>query len=101
MRKKYKGIYGIDMEATSRRIAWFIDNSGLSDREFGESMGLTVQSINKWRHARNLPDIENLYILSRILGVKVDDFIVPKRRPANKSISTSFVRRIGAYINYI
>jgi len=31
----------------------------------------------EWRHGHNLPDIENLYILSRLLGKKVDDFLVP------------------------
>lgn len=101
MREKYREAYGIDMEATSKRIAWFIDDSGLSDREFGESMGLTVQSVNKWRHARNIPDIENLYILSRILGVKVDDFLVPKKRPGKTGKTISYIRRIGAYMNYI
>ncbi len=40
-------------------------------------MGLSVQSINKWRHGHNLPDIENMFILSRILGIKVDNFLVP------------------------
>jgi transcriptional regulator with XRE-family HTH domain len=40
-------------------------------------MNLSVQSINKWRHGHNLPDIENVFILSRSLGKRVDDFLVP------------------------
>lgn len=70
-------ISGIDMDATSKKISRLIDESGYSDKELGRIMGLSVQSINKWRHGRNLPDIENLFILSRILGTKVDDFLVP------------------------
>ena len=88
MREKYKEIYGINMEATGKRIACFIDDSGLSDKEIGSIMGLTVQSVNKWRHARSIPDIENLYILSRILGVKIDDFIVPRKQPEKEGMHT-------------
>lgn len=68
---------GLDMAATGLKIARLINESGMSDKELGEKMHLTVQSIHKWRHGKNLPDIENMYNLSRILGVKVDDFLVP------------------------
>ena len=71
------GFIGLNVSATGNRIGQFINESGLCDKEIGAQMGLTVQSINKWRHGRSLPDIENLFILSRILGKKVDDFLVP------------------------
>ena len=41
-------------------------------------MNLSVQCINKWRHGKGIPNIENLYILKQILGIKIDDFFVPK-----------------------
>ena len=68
---------GLDIEATGQRIARFIDESSFKDKELSKIMNLSVQSINKWRHGLCLPDIENMYILSRIIGVKVDDFLVP------------------------
>lgn len=70
-------ISGADMDATSKKISQLIDESGLTDKELGEIMGLSVQSINKWRHGHNIPDIENLFFLSRIFGIKVDDFLIP------------------------
>jgi len=70
-------ISGLDMEATIRKVSKEINKSGLSDKELGGIMGLSVQSINKWRHGHNLPDIENMFILSRILGKRVDVFLVP------------------------
>ncbi len=70
-------ISGLDMEATIRKVSKEINKSGLSDKELGGIMGLSVQSINKWRHGHNLPDIENMFILSRILGKNVDDLLVP------------------------
>ena len=68
---------GLDMTATGAQISKLINESGLNDKQLGEIMNLSVQSINKWRHGHNLPDIENLFILSRILGKRVDDFLVP------------------------
>lgn len=65
-----------DMAATTNRISKLIYESGLSDREIGELMGLTSQTINKWRHGNGLPDMENLFMLSRILGIRMDDFFV-------------------------
>lgn len=77
LKMKLYSIIGIDTEATGIQIGKLIDESGLSDKHLSEIMNLTVQSINKWRHGRSLPDIGNLFILSRILDKKIDDFIVP------------------------
>jgi transcriptional regulator with XRE-family HTH domain len=65
------------MNATGTRIGKLINESGLNDKQLGKIMHLSVQSINKWRHGYNLPDTENLFVLSRILGKRVDDFLVP------------------------
>ena len=70
---------GLDMKATCDQIGKLINESGLNDKQLGKMMNLSVQSINKWRHGHNLPDIENMYLLSRILGKSVDDFLVPVR----------------------
>lgn len=35
------------------------------------NLGLDMQAINKWKHGKCLPDIENMYILSQILGKKL------------------------------
>lgn len=85
---------GLDLEATGRRISRYIDESGLRDKELGARMRLSVQSINKWRHGHCLPDIENLFILSRILGVRVDDFLVASE-PRETSTHHSATREAG------
>lgn len=68
----------LDVDATRKRIGNLIVNSGLTDRRIGEIMNLSIQSVNKWRNCKNIPDVENLYTLSRILGVAVDDMFVSK-----------------------
>lgn len=99
-------ISGIDMDATGKKISKLIDESGLSDKELGGIMGLSVQSINKWRHGHNLPDIENMFFLSRIFGIKVDDFLVPlvikpqfevEFQPEAEGFYASAIRRLWAY----
>lgn len=99
-------ISGIDMGGTAKKISKLIDESGLSDRQLGEIMGISVQSINKWRHGRNLPDIENLFVLSKIIGIKIDDFLVPSEagpqlnlefQPEVEKFSISTIRRLREY----
>ena len=68
---------GIDVKATCRRLACFIKMCGVSDRQLSVMLNTSVQSVNKWRHAHNLPDIENMFVICRMLGITLDDLIVP------------------------
>ena len=77
MRMKRENIFGMDFNATAKVVGRLISKSALSDKDLGKFMGLSVQSVNKWRNAKSMPDLDNLYILSRLLNVKIDDFIVP------------------------
>lgn len=71
----------LNIEATCARIGRLIDKSGLDDKQLAEMMNVTVQAVNKWRHGRSIPDISNLYTLSRILGVGLDDLMVEAASP--------------------
>ena len=104
MRRIGKTIHGIDMDATGKRIAKFIDNSGLTDKVLSNIMDLSVQSINKWRHGYCLPDMENIFILCQILGIGVEDVLVPRKEAAcgfEDNVTFSFKRRIRSYCNAI
>ena len=79
-------LYGLDIEATEERVSSLIKESGLKDREIGEKIGVSTQAVNKWRHKLNYLDIENLYALSGVLRVKVDDFLVPRKRNENMAL---------------
>lgn len=78
----------IDIEATCRLLSCYIKASGYTDKELAMVLGTTVQSVNKWRHAHNLPDIDNLYALSRMFGIGLDDLIVPSTDMWQKNFST-------------
>lgn len=76
---KYNRFKYLDVRATLERVSKLINESGLNDKQIGKLMNLSVQSINKWRHGHNLPDIENMYMLGGILGRRVDELLVPRK----------------------
>ncbi len=69
---------GMDMEATKKNICEMIKTKGLKDRAIAEKMGVTPQAVNKWRHKGTFLVIDILYILIGMLGVSIDELIIPK-----------------------
>ena len=68
----------LDAVQTGRKIENAIKQSGYSIRELQEMLGLSCpQPIYRWIRGRTLPSIDNLYMLSRILGVPMDELLVP------------------------
>ena len=70
---------GMDLEATKKKICEMIKAKGLKDRAVAEKLGVTPQAVNKWKHKGTFIVIDNLYILSGMLGVSVDELIVPRK----------------------
>ena len=67
----------IDVVKTGQNIRYLRKKTGLRVRELQEVLGFTTpQSIYHWEHGRALPTVDNLVILSRILGVSVDDILI-------------------------
>ncbi len=68
----------LDAIQTGRKINSAIKQSGYSIRELQEMLGLSCpQPIYRWIRGRTLPSIDNLYMLSRILEVPMDELLVP------------------------
>lgn len=83
-----KLIPDFDQEATGKRIGQIIEESGIKDKELALLLGVSIQAVNKWRHAKTLPDIENLFFLSQLFDRRLDDFIVARKDPeADESAS--------------
>ena len=69
----------LDAVLTGRKIHSAIKQSGYSIRELQEMLGLSCpQPIYRWIKGRTLPSIDNLYMLSRILGVHMEELLVPR-----------------------
>lgn len=69
----------LDAVLTGQKINSAIKQGGYSIRELQEMLGLSCpQPIYRWIRGRTLPSIDNLYMLSRILGVHMEDLLVPR-----------------------
>lgn len=64
---------------TGRKVSELINQSGYTDKELAGLLHISVQAVNKWRHGKSIPDIENLVCLAQIFHVKIDDFLVYDR----------------------
>ena len=67
----------IDMEATGRNIERLRLDKGLSVSQLQEQICFaSAQAIYKWQRGASLPSIDNLIVLARVFGVRVDDILV-------------------------
>ena len=57
------------------KIKYIRKSSGLSQEQLGEKLCVSRSAIAKWETGKGLPDIENLKVLSRLLGVSVDSLL--------------------------
>ena len=71
----------IDLEATGRRIRRLRESRGLSVPQIRDALQISsVQAVYKWERGENLPNIDNLYALSRLFGVRIDEMLVQEVR---------------------
>ena len=69
----------INLEATGSNIKSLMKARGLKVAELQSVCGFnTPQSIFKWLRGDAMPSIDNLVILSHILGVPIDSIIITK-----------------------
>lgn len=69
----------IDLQATGENIIRLRKQSGLSVRELQQFFGFEEpQAIYKWQQGKSLPNVDNLYALSRLFGVSMNEILVQK-----------------------
>ena len=67
----------IDMAATGSNIRRLRRAARLSVRQMQEIFGFTTpQAIYKWQRGDALPTLDNMTVLSRTLGVRIEEIIV-------------------------
>ena len=73
----------IDLAATGRNIARLRKARGLTVRALQAYFGFAdPQAIYRWQWGRSLPSVDNLYALSRLLGVHMEDLLAgPQENP--------------------
>ena len=83
MKRKYPVI---DMARTGQNIKRIMKLKGLNVKDIQEFLELsTPQSIYHWFDGRNLPTIDNLYALSELFQVTIDEIVCGNRKPFGDS----------------
>ena len=75
----------IDPVATGQNILRLRKERGLSVRDVQHFFGFEEpQAVYKWQWGRSLPTVDNLYALSALLGVSMDEILVPMELDIHK-----------------
>lgn len=70
----------LDAKATGARIKELIKINNLKTMDVARYMGFEApQAIYKWQRGESLPTVDNLYALSQLFGVTVDEILVGNR----------------------
>ncbi|MGG3842042.1 helix-turn-helix transcriptional regulator [Anoxybacillus kestanbolensis] len=55
------------------RIKYWIKDKGLIQKRVAEKMGVSEQTFHKWCKNVTQPNLEEAYVLSRIIGVSLEE----------------------------
>lgn len=91
----------MDMLMTGQLIKRLVSERGYSVTEVQEKLGLSCpQPIYRWYKGQNLPSVDNLFILSDMLGLHMEDFLIQSDETlwiAEKAENKYIVKRLLAY----
>ncbi|MBQ8412252.1 MAG: hypothetical protein IJX12_01395 [Lachnospiraceae bacterium] len=69
----------IDMRATGHKMKCILDSAGYTPRMIQEYLHLScVQPIYRWYKGVMLPSVNHLFMLSELVNVHMEDFLVKK-----------------------
>ncbi len=71
----------IDMKKTGERIQFFMDLHQMTPADVRRYLDLNcVQTVYRWLNGVNVPNVDNLYALSELFQVGIDEMIVGSRK---------------------
>lgn len=92
----------IDKIKTGVNLRRMMDKWGLSVRDVQEFLGLSsVQSIYHWLNGISMPTVDNLYALSHLFKVSIDDIVCGNKPSLQNDSLEGMVQRIIYYNNML
>ena len=91
----------MNQEIIGRFIAAERRKKNLTQLKLADLLGVTEKTIGNWEHARSMPDISMLKLISKELDVSVDELIDGKREKSKNIPSNRLMRdayQMGKYI---
>ena len=92
----------INLRETGVNIHRIMDKRGITPKDIKEYLNLaSVQSVYNWCNGLNMPTIDNLYALSQLLQVSIDEIVCGNRTAIMKEsiviIENPRTRRLYTY----
>ena len=92
----------IDKKKTGIHLRQIMDERGLSVKDVQQYLGLgSVQSVYHWLNGLSMPTIDNLYALSELFQMPVDDMLCGDRQYVPARRYHSQFERLRAYYERI
>lgn len=92
----------IDKRKTGIHLRKLMDERALSVKDVQQFLGLgSVQSVYHWLNGKSMPTIDNLYALSELLQLPIDDMVCGNRRTVSRSSEQAQYKRISEYYRKI
>ena len=88
----------IDKKKTGIQLRKIMDERGFTVKDIQQYLGLgSVQSVYHWLNGISLPAVDNLYALSELFQLSVDDMLCGNRRDICDERAQSQYRRLRMY----
>ena len=62
-------------EITAKKLEQLRKQSGFTQSQLAEKLGISRQAVSKWERAESSPDTDNLIALSKIYNVSIDEML--------------------------
>lgn len=66
----------INIEKTGKNIRRLMDEKGITTKQLAEYASISLPAIYHWYQGKGIPSVDNLYALSKLLQVPMDEIIV-------------------------
>lgn len=71
----------IDLAATGKNLAQLRKQNGYSVRDIADYLGFeSTQAVYKWQWGQCLPTVDNLFALSKLFNITINDILVESNR---------------------
>lgn len=88
----------IDCVATGKRIKLIMKIKGISVKMLQQYLGFScVQSIYHWLNGASMPSIDNLYALSELFQIPMDNIVCGNRKYHGKDRNIETTFRVWSY----
>ena len=74
----------------ANRLYEYRKQSGLSQEELAEKLGISRQSVSKWERAESCPDTDNLIELAKVYNVSIDELLNTNKEIKKETIDVEF-----------